>query len=138
MGDALAAARRHVEAFNAHDIDAHLANDAPDIEWTQPGASVTGREGVRQIQQALWEAFPDARITPATQMEKDDVVFTEGTFTGTHSGALRGPSGEVPPSGNTVTMPYVTVQRVRAGLVASEHLYFDQLEFLGQLGLIPA
>lgn len=138
MGDALAAARRHIEAFNAHNIEAHLANDAPDIEWVQPGASVKGRDAVRQIQATLWEAFPDAHITPTAQIENDDVVVTEATFEGTQTGVLHGPSGDAPPSGKTLQMRFVTVQRVRHGLITSEHLYFDQLEFLTQLGLVPA
>jgi hypothetical protein len=28
-------------------------------------------------------------------------------------------------------------QRVRKGLIVSEHLYFDQLELLSALGLVP-
>jgi steroid delta-isomerase-like uncharacterized protein len=138
MGDALAAAKRHIEAFNAHNIEAHLANDAPDIEWVQPGATANGREAVRRLQEALWEALPDARITPVTQIENEDVAITEATLEGTHTGVLRSPAGDVPPTGNKLAMPFVTVQRVRHGLVASEHLYFDQLEFSSQLCLIPA
>jgi ketosteroid isomerase-like protein len=34
-------------------------------------------------------------------------------------------------------MRFVTVQQVRDGKIAAERLYFDQLDFLGQLGIAP-
>jgi hypothetical protein len=35
-------------------------------------------------------------------------------------------------------MPFVTIQQIRDGKIAAERLYFDQLDFLGQLGIAPA
>jgi hypothetical protein len=37
-----------------------------------------------------------------------------------------------------VKVRYVSVQQVKEGKIASEHLYFDQLELLTQLGALPA
>ena len=51
---------------------------------------------------------------------------------------FRAPQGDIPASGNRIELRYATVKRVRDGRVASEHLYFDQLEFLQQLGALPA
>jgi hypothetical protein len=37
-----------------------------------------------------------------------------------------------------VRLAQVVVLRFVDGLIASEHLYFDQLELMVQLGLVPA
>jgi hypothetical protein len=49
------------------------------------------------------------------------------------------PQGEVPATGREVALRFAVVVRgdVELGQARSVHLYFDQLEFLGQLGLIP-
>jgi steroid delta-isomerase-like uncharacterized protein len=137
MAEALDAARRHIEAFNAHDLDAHMANEAADIEWVQPGGiSLRGPEQVAELQRILWEAMPDATVTPVNQVAAGSTVVTESELSGTHTGTFRSPVGDTPPSGNRVKLRYVSVQRVAAGKIASEHLYFDQLEFLTQIGAI--
>jgi ketosteroid isomerase-like protein len=68
----------------------------------------------------------------------DDVAVEEGTFTGTHNGVLHAPTGDVPPTGRPVSIPYVQVLRYRNGKHASFDLMFDRLLMLEQLGLIPA
>jgi hypothetical protein len=64
-------------------------------------------------------------------------VVSENVLAGTHTGPLRTPQGEVPATGRRVESHGIAVQRVRAGLVESEHLYFDQLDLLAQLGVLP-
>jgi len=67
-----------------------------------------------------------------------DVAVEEGTFTGTHQGALHSPAGDVPPTGRAVTLDYVHVLRFRNGKHVSFNLMYDRLALLEQLGLIPA
>lgn len=137
MDQAVAAAERHVSAFNRHDLEAHSANETEDIEWTQPGVSLEGREAVAELQQALWTALPDAQIEVVARVAEAEIVISEEILTGTQTGPFVTPSGTVPPSGRAVRMPFVTVQRIRHGKVASERVYFDQLDFLRQLGIAP-
>lgn len=82
--------------------------------------------------------FPDVKVTVVNQIVADPYVVTEGIFAGTHTGTLRTPQGDVPPTGNQIKLRYVTVQRVEKDKVASEHVYFDQAEFMTQLGLMPS
>jgi steroid delta-isomerase-like uncharacterized protein len=137
MDQALAAAERHVAAFNRHDLEAHSANETEDIKWIQPGVSLEGREAVAQLQQALWTALPDARIELVARVADAEAVMSEEVLTGTQTGPFVTPSGTVPPSGRAVRMSFVTVQRIRDGKIASERVYFDQLDFLRQLGIGP-
>jgi steroid delta-isomerase-like uncharacterized protein len=128
-------ARRHDDAFNSHDAEARRSIEAPDVEMIMPGGmTLSGQEQVMQVVGAFWEALPDAKITPADLFEAGDIVVAEGTLSGTHSGTFRTPQGEIPPTGNQVTLRYAAVKRFRDGRLVSEHLYFDQLEFLQQLG----
>lgn len=138
MDQALAAAERHVSAFNRHDLEAHSANETEDISWTQPGVSLEGREAVAGLQQALWTALPDAQIEVVARVADAEIVMSEEVLTGTQTGPFVTPSGIVPPSSRAVRMPFVTVQRIRDGKIMSERVYFDQLDFLRQLGIAQA
>jgi steroid delta-isomerase-like uncharacterized protein len=137
MGEALEAAKRADDAFNAHDVDARLAVNSDDAELVMPGGmKLRGREQA-DVLRSFWEALPDATITWESHVESGSMIAGEGVITGTHSGPFRTPQGEIPPSGNQVRLPYAFVRRVESGKIASEHLYFDQMEFLQQLGAMP-
>jgi steroid delta-isomerase-like uncharacterized protein len=139
MADPVEAARRYDEAFNAQDVDARLANLTTDTQLTLPGGTtLNGPEQAAAIARSFWEALPDGRISSENEVAAGDTVVTEGTLTGTHSGTFRSPQGDIPASGNPVTLRYVSVKQIRDGKVAAERLYFDQLEFLQQIGALPS
>lgn len=50
---------------------------------------------------------------------------------------LHTPNGDVPPSGRPVEFRWAAAYEVRDEVLAYEHLYFDQVDFLTQLGLMP-
>jgi predicted ester cyclase len=59
-------------------------------------------------------------------------------FTGTHTGLLATPSGSIPPTGKKIALRQVFLHRIEDEMIASEHVYLDQLEFLTQIGLAGA
>lgn len=65
------------------------------------------------------------------------LVARAGVLTGTHTGVLQTPQGGLAPTGRRLELHYMRILEVEGGEVVSEHLYFDQLAFLGQLGLAP-
>ena len=134
MADVIELARRHDDAFNAHDADGRAAIEAPDIELVMPGMTLRGHDEVMQVLRAFWEALPDATITAEDLLVAGDVVVAEGTLAGTHNGTFRTPQGEIPRTGNPVTLRYAAIKRFKDERLVSEHLYFDQVEFLQQLG----
>jgi hypothetical protein len=77
-------------------------------------------------------------ITRENEFSGADMIVTEGYLIGTHTGTFRSRQGDVPASGNRVSLRYASVRMVRDGKIAWEHLYFDQLEFLQQIGAIPS
>jgi len=132
------AANRHIDAFNGKDLDQFAANEDASIEFVIPGdVTMRGRDQVRSFMALLWEAFPDMTISVTRQVIAGDTAVTESTYRGTHAGTWRTPNGDIPATGRTVRGRQVAVQRVSKGLIVSEHLYFDQLELLGALGLVP-
>jgi len=55
---------------------------------------------------------------------------------GTHTGPMVSPEGEVPPAGRAADIRMIFVLRVRPdGLIEEDRTYFDEAEFLKQLGL---
>lgn len=62
----------------------------------------------------------------------------EATITGTHSGILASPAGNIPPTGRSVSVPFANVLEVRGGKTTSSTLYFDQADLVAQLGIATA
>jgi steroid delta-isomerase-like uncharacterized protein len=133
------AADRHFRAFNEKNLEELVQNESPDIEFVIPGGiTLRGRDQVKEYMKLFWSAFPDMKVSENFQVIAGDTAVTESTYSGTHTGTLRTPNGDIPATGRPVQGRQVAVQRVREGQVWSEHLYFDQMEFLGALGLIPS
>jgi predicted ester cyclase len=135
MADAREVVERHVEAFNGRRADADPW--AHDAELIAPGASMRGREEVRGFLGAFWDAFPDGRLELSRVFAERSVAAAEGRFIGTHTGVLRTPTGDLPSTSRSVEFRWMSSYDVRGDELASEHLYFDQVELLGQLGLMP-
>ena len=132
-------ARRHDEAWNSKDGEARKALCSPDIDVEMPGGmQLRGLDQVNQIESAFWEALPDSEIKRLEEFVAGDAVIAEGILSGTQTGPFRTPQAEIPPSGNHVSLRYASVKRVVNGKLVSEHLYFDQMEFMMQLGALPA
>ena len=58
-------------------------------------------------------------------------------MTGTHDGVFHTPNGDVAPTGRAIALRWAAVYVTEADTLKSEHLFFDQMDFLGQLGLLP-
>ena|ERR1700712_594184 len=128
--------KQHIEAFNAQNASAEPW--AEDAELIAPRGTHSGREAVVAFNTAFQQAFPDGKLEIKKILRDGGPnVSVEGEFTGTHTGPLASPDGEVPPTGNAVTFRWAAAYVVRGEELASEHLYFDQVELLGQLGLLP-
>jgi predicted ester cyclase len=128
-----------VEAFNAKDEVRFLALAKSDVDLPAPGGlNFHGLDGFRQWYRLWTEAFPDRKVQYYNVLSDDSQLIGEGTFKGTHTGVLRLPAGEVPPTGKRVTIDYVAVQRVADGKITYLRHYLDTMELMTQLGLVGA
>ena len=134
MSNTRSVIEQHISAFNSRDrkVDPWSA----DAELSAPGGTFTGREGVLAFLGVFQSAFPDGTLTINSWVIEGDRAAVEGVFAGTHDGVLQSPGGEVPPTGRSIAFRWSASYRVSGEELVHEHLYFDQLDFLGQLGLL--
>src|SRR5258706_924708 len=134
-----AVVERGLKAFNAHDMEAVARDAAPDIELTSPGGiQVKGPQATKEYNQNWVRAFPDARVEAKQIFSQGNAVIVEGVFTGTHDGTLKTPMGDVPATGRKVKGDFIQIFEVDRGLVKRNHLIFDQVQLMTQLGMAPA
>jgi ketosteroid isomerase-like protein len=130
---------RGTDTFNAHDIDGFAAVLADDVVFQAPGGMRgQGKPACVEFYGGWLSAFPDGHVEVHDVHFIDDVAVEEGTFSGTHNGVLHTLTGDIPPTGRSVSLDYIQVLRFRDGTHVSFNLMFDRLLMLEQLDLIPA
>ena len=98
-----------------------------------PGA-LEGLDGVRAFHEALWEAFPDARLTIEDLVVEGDRAALRYRLQGTHRGSYLG----VAPTGLRFDVEGLTLLRLADGRVAEEWHSPTELAILRQLGAVRA
>ena len=126
---------KHIDAFNGRDSNADPW--AADAEFTAPGVQVSGRNNVIGFIAVFQEAFPDLRLEVEQLLTDGPAAAAEGIMTGTHDGVFHTPNGDVAPTGRAIALRWAAVYVTEGETLKSEHLFFDQMDFLGQLGLLP-
>jgi steroid delta-isomerase-like uncharacterized protein len=128
-----------IAAWNERDKETFVNGYGDDCEITSPGGVVLrGRDGVEAFWHGYQDAFPDNRIIVGTVFGTGEEAVEEAVFEGTHTGPLRAPDGqEIPATGRRASTPFSQVFTLRDGRVARARLYFDQVDLLSQLGLMP-
>jgi ketosteroid isomerase-like protein len=130
--------RRYLEAIDARDLEGVRASFTGDAEIVAPGVELHGREEIEGWIRVFITAFPDLKHEARTTIETGDACVAEVRFSGTHTGPLASPDGDIDPTGKPFVLDYAHVSRFEGGRIRSDHVYFDQLTFLSQLGLLPA
>jgi ketosteroid isomerase-like protein len=126
-------------ATETHDWQALAECYASDaVAVTPDQGELRGAEAIADYLRQFSVAFPDVRYEVASAHEVGNVAIDEGYITGTHTEPLPVPNGEdIPPTGKRIRVRECDVVTVEGGLVTTHHFYFDQVELLGQLGLLP-
>jgi predicted ester cyclase len=138
MGNAREIAEQFVDAFNAHDEERIRSLSAQDATIEAPGdVHLEGRDAASAYAIGWLHAFPDARLRIHTTLAEGDWVAQRFTFEGTHDAVLASPAGEIPATHRRLAGRGVQMVRVEGGAVAETQLYFDQVQLLTQLGLMP-
>jgi predicted ester cyclase len=138
MADSRDTAAQFVKAFNAHDQSAVGSINAPRIRFEAPGdVRLEGSDAATGYAVAWLNAFPDARMTIHQEHTCGPVVVQEFTFEGTHTAPLVSATSTIPATGKKVTGRCVQIGRYENGLATEMRLYYDQVELLTQLGLMP-
>lgn len=132
-----AVVRRFIEEVwnngNLDAIDELLSEDHVDHD---PGREGTpgGREGMRAFVQMYRTAYPDTHIEFGELVAEGDLVAGNWTATGTHQGELMG----IAPTGRSIKITGMGMDRVRDGQIVESWGNYDSLGMLAQLGALPA
>jgi len=109
-----------------------------DVKVVFPDGRTT--EGIEQHVtdiNGLFNGTPDSRITAhPISFGSGEWTVTTGVMEATFSEAMKLPDGKtIVPTGKKVKMPMATIARWKNGCIAEEHLFWDNAEYMKQLGL---
>ena len=110
----------------------------PDVKVVFPDGRTT--QGIEQHVtdiNGLFNGTPDSRITAhPIAFGSGEWTVTTGVMEVTFSEPMKLPDGKtISPTDKKVKMPMATIARWKNGCIAEEHLFWDNAEYMKQLGL---
>ena len=99
-----------------------------------PDATCVGEREIGDYFLAVFAAVPDAHIEILTLAEQGEDVFVHWKLTGTHQGTFNG----IAPTGCAIALDGIDHFVVRDGVVVSNFVVFDQMQFARAIALLPA
>ena len=139
MGDLRRIVEQHYRNVASADYAAEDAIFSPDVVTVDPGAgTLEGLPAFKAYEEVFHRAFPDGRLVLKSAVEAGSTVAAQGVFVGTHAGPLAGPAGEIPPTHRKLELPFADFFEIENGRIVSHRIYYDQVAFMQQLGLMPA
>jgi steroid delta-isomerase-like uncharacterized protein len=121
-----------IEGLNRGDVSAADAAFAPDcvVHITGVAEPFRGVGPWKEFVGGLVRAFPDIHFTIEDQLVQGDVVAFRWRATATHTGPL----GAAPPTGKSIAVDGLIVDRVANGKAQERWEQWDQSLMLQQLG----
>lgn len=124
-----------VAALNAHDLE-HLASlYAEDTVIHSPldPEPLHGRTAVKDDLARVQDALEDVTAELTEVVTDGTALALRILISGTHTGPLRTPAGELPPTGRTVRIAVASFERYdNTGRIREERRIFDATAFLQQ------
>ena len=121
--------RRFIEAYNKRNLDLFDDLLAPDY---YDHTSKVGVEGLKQLMNMAFKAFPDFHETIEEIIAEGDKVRARITFTGTHKGEFMG----IAPTGKKITTEMVDIFRIVNGKLVEYRDVNNNFDYFKKLGLI--
>ncbi|MFP4082194.1 MAG: ester cyclase [Candidatus Aminicenantes bacterium] len=114
-------------------IDKHFAPEVVVHCSTFP-EDLRGLEGVENWVTSARTSFPDFTITFDEIMVKDNKVMARWTLTGTNTGPLSSPAGELPATGKKINISGISLMHMAESKIVEEWVIYNVLEMMQQLG----
>jgi len=127
-------------AWNSNDGGALAALCTEDVEWIDAAmpSPLKGRSEVARFVTWFFVGFPDGRFDraeePAISID-GRTVYQPWRLTGTNTGPLDPPGFTA--TGKPVDLLGLDQYRFRGGLLARYRAFYDRVELLNQLGILP-
>jgi steroid delta-isomerase-like uncharacterized protein len=121
-----------IEGLNRGDVSAADDAFAPDcvVHITGVAEPFRGVGPWKDMMTGFLRAFPDLHFTIEEQLVQGDSVAFRWRATGTHTGPL----GDAPPTGKSIVLDGLILDRVAEGKVRERWEQWDQSRMLQQLG----
>ncbi|NGO48485.1 ester cyclase [Streptomyces ureilyticus] len=109
------------------------------VAVTPDGGELHGRDNIVEYWRQMTDAIPEGTFESVHSYEIGNTAIDEGFFSGRNTGPIHLPSGEtLPATQKEIRIRGIDLATIdEDGRIADYRLYFDQLDFLGQLGLLP-
>ncbi len=135
----IAVVQRYLDAFNRADWDTFRDCLTADTVHVEPGGmEAHGPDATVDSVKVFKTAMPDLTGVVTRIVEGPGGAAAEIVWTGTHSGPLAGPTGVIPPTGRAVTVHATKVFAFEGDRISYGRHYWDMLELLGAIGVMPA
>ena len=129
--------RKVFDGFNSHNLDATVQYLSDSVKTTDPTAEVLNKEQSRLYNKRFIDAFPDLHFDLKDIVAQGYLVAISWVAKGTHKAPLQNPMGDPIPATNKYVQVYgSTVCEVRDNMIVRQEIYWDQLTFLTQLGIL--
>jgi len=109
------------------------SNFSKEVVMHASPSDIVGIDSARAYYANFLTGFSNIQFTIKDIFGQDDKLVKYWNFKGTHTGNFFG----IPATGKTVSIDGTTLVRMADGKIAEERDFFDNLDFMTQLGLIP-
>ncbi len=130
--------RKVIDGFNSHNADATVQYLADNVRSEATGGpDVMNKEQTRMYNKGFIDAFPDMRFDIQDTVAQGDKVAITWVVSATHKKPLQTMTGEtIPPTNKAVHVPGATFLEMHNGMITRQNVFWDQVTFLTQLGLL--
>jgi predicted ester cyclase len=113
------------------DVMGAFTEESTAEDYTMP-TSMKGLKDWKAMYDSYSGAFPDFKQSIANQVAIKDFVISEGTFNGTHKGAM----GPIKATGKPVSLHFVDIAQYKDGKIAHFWTWANAAELLMQVGVM--
>jgi len=126
-----------VKAYTSMDPVAVANLYAEDAVVNEAGEVIQGRKAIQEHIEGFLRTFPDLKFEFLTILPSGNHIAFEMAVSGTNTGPMLSPEGEIPPTGKKVEFKVVWIGRISPdGLIEEDRTYYDTANVMRQLGLI--
>ncbi len=132
-------AEKITKTLNSRDAAATANLYTEDAVYYEPNEpkSLRGRKAMEKNYANYFRAFPDIGVETKSVFVDGNHIIIEGEWSGTNTGPLATPEGELPATGHKIKIKFASIMRISSeGLIEEDRTYWDSASFMRQLGLM--
>jgi steroid delta-isomerase-like uncharacterized protein len=122
------------ELLNSRDVTPLRRFWTPETVQRFPQQTCVGPDAIAAYFEEAFAAMPDFRMEVVRLIESGEDVFVHWHLSGTHSGS---PFQGIAPSGRAIALDGMDHFVLRDGVVVSNFIVYDQMQFARQIGMLP-